>query len=195
MGRDMTTAFTRHVRDARDRHALALTQLETWRREMTATHVAARKRLDASQEARRTEETCRRQERFNKGLHGLWDVLTGRHARLSKQNRTEAETARVRDRRQRQALIDAQLKDGQALQAENRDLRTHHTTVLRDLYRDSQHFLERARNVSTDRAFHTNQMAESPRTCQSSTTERLRRLRDGRGAKSTGRDRGPEPDP
>ena len=57
------------------------------------------------QKQRATKEEQVRQDRFNKGVKGLVDHLTGQHAKTKKQNRLEAYRAAQRDRKQRDELI------------------------------------------------------------------------------------------
>lgn len=68
-------------------------------------------------EKRTLAENKKRQERFNKGLRGFWDRLTGRHAKLRKENELDAVQCRIRDREEHDALIFKQLDQSRALQA------------------------------------------------------------------------------
>ena len=53
----------------------------------------------------------------NKGLRGFFDRLTGQHRRIKKQNERECEQARLRDEKEKDALIFRQLGQCQGLQA------------------------------------------------------------------------------
>jgi len=68
-------------------------------------HAAQRALQKQLQEQRAAKEEQARKERFNKGLQGLLDRLTGEHSRTKKQNTLEAFKASKRDQRQRDELI------------------------------------------------------------------------------------------
>ena len=83
---------------------------------MADRHRQAR-RIQKEQQAKRSEqETKARQTRYNKGLHGLWDRLTGTHSRIKKQNELETLQAFERDRAENDALIFKQLIERRTLQ-------------------------------------------------------------------------------
>jgi len=110
--------------------------LEIRRQEMQAQQQAERAKLDAGQKARAEQEAAARSARLRKGLRGLLDRITGKRAALEKQNEMEAIWSLQRDREQRHALVDAQLKDRQSLQAEIVAARNRHAEVLRSLHYD-----------------------------------------------------------
>ncbi|MFG6537515.1 relaxase/mobilization nuclease domain-containing protein [Sulfitobacter sp. CS16] len=110
--------------------------LEIRRQEMQAQQQAERAKLDAGQKARVEQEAAARSARLRKGLRGLLDRVTGKRAALEKQNEMEAIWSLQRDREQRHALVGAQLKDRQSLQAEIVAARSRHAEVLRSLHHD-----------------------------------------------------------
>ena len=66
-----------------------IAELEDRKKQAVQKQAHERKKLEQAQEKRRAEETKARQARFNRGLRGLLDRLTGKHRRLSKQNQQE----------------------------------------------------------------------------------------------------------
>lgn len=82
--------------------------------------------LAVLQAARWAAESRTRSERFRRGLKGLWDRVTGRHAAMRKQNELEVAHAETRDEREKQALVDRQLKERRDLQAIIVDHKTRH---------------------------------------------------------------------
>ena len=138
MAKGMTLAFNRHVREARDQHNKQREKLERQREVMTAQHRAERQKLDAGQKVRWEAENRARSERLNKGLRGLWDRLTGRHARTIAKNQRDAYDALQRDREQRDSLVQAQLQDRLALQAQIRETRKQQAELLKELRRERQ---------------------------------------------------------
>lgn len=79
-------------------------------------HRQERERLEAAQKQRLEEETRARAAKLRKGALGVWDRLTGKHGKVTKQNELEALMGLERDREQRHRLWSAQLKDRQRLQ-------------------------------------------------------------------------------
>ncbi|MEX2495600.1 MAG: hypothetical protein WD448_05890, partial [Woeseia sp.] len=133
IAREMSGTIGRHLQEARDRHKQEMAPLDARRQETTSKHGEERQRLDAAQEARWIEETRQRSERYNKGIRGLWDRLTGQHAKTQRRNETEALDALQRDREQRQSLIDAQREDRQKLQTEIQEARNRYTQMRTEL--------------------------------------------------------------
>jgi len=115
--------------------ARAAQTLEARRITMVERHSAARRNLQAEQDAAGIEEAKRRAARFRKGLSGLWDRVTGRHAQLRATNEREAAEQRLRNASQKQSLIDRQLDERQNLQAEIMQERWLHTREITRLHR------------------------------------------------------------
>lgn len=66
---------------------------------------AARQQLRQAHEARALSEQNARQERFSKGLRGIWDKLRGEHSRLKAENERQALEAHRRDQTERDRLV------------------------------------------------------------------------------------------
>lgn len=75
------------------------------REQLTRRHKKQRIQQRAMQEKRAIAETKARQERFNKGLRGLFDRITGAYSKTQRQNEFETYQALQRDQKQRDALI------------------------------------------------------------------------------------------
>lgn len=100
---------------------------------MTERHRELRRALVSDQEKRSMTERTERAERFRKGLLGLWDRITGLHGKIRRQNEVEITAAIARDRREKEELVQQQLRERQALQLEIRHARrleVHRTTRL-----------------------------------------------------------------
>lgn len=126
--------------EARAAATKELEPLNAQRRTMQAQHAEERRKVDEGQKARVEAEQRERAERTRKGLMGLWDRLTGTHAKIQKQNEMEAYFSLQRDREQRHALIAAQLRDRQGLQQEIRHTRARHAEQLRQLHKDAANY-------------------------------------------------------
>jgi len=97
------------------------------------------------QEQRAAIEEKQRQERFNKGVRGLVDRVTGQHSRTKTQNKVEAFEAAKRDEKQRDELISRRLQ-------KQRDLAKRHEQAkakpqaIRDQLKSDLERLEALRN-------------------------------------------------
>jgi hypothetical protein len=153
---------------------------------MAQAQKAERTKLKTGQEHRWSEETRARAERFDKGIKGLWSRLSGKYAEVQRQNEREAYVALARDRAQRQAVIDAQMRDRQALQAQIKAARNRHAAMLKELRADQQAAkqIERPEPVQKISKTFTNEARPSP-----STEDRIERLRKGERSPRRGRDR------
>lgn len=90
--------------------------LQKSKESMVSRHHEFREQLNEKQNKRQQQETQKRQNRFSKGLRGLWDRLTGNRAELQKQNEREGYQALLRDRSEKDVLIQKQLDERSQLQ-------------------------------------------------------------------------------
>jgi hypothetical protein len=118
---------------ARTRDMVALNEK---RQAMREKHHLDRQTLDHTQRERGEQEARKRSERLRPGVKGLWDRLTGERRRTLEQNEREALAAIQRDRKQRDGLIAAQLRDRQELQRGIRYVRHRHAARVLELHRD-----------------------------------------------------------
>ncbi len=191
-----------HLLEAKASAYRDLGPLEQQRLYMRAKHQTERISMDAGLKAREEAEIRQRAGRLRSGLAGIWDRLRGEHARRRKQNEMEGFFALQRDREQRHALVQAQLRERQELQDRIRLTRAFHAQELRDLHRDAATYrlmerggapemrdaVDRLNDVRNGPAGKVSPPTErDARASRASPDERLRNLRR--------RDRGePEPD-
>lgn len=145
------------VENITDEFARAAEALEGRRLGLVERHRAARRDLQTKQEARRIAETRRRAERFRKGIVGLWDRVTGQHAKLRKQNEIEAAECADRDAAEKHDLVSRQLEQRRRLQDEIREERRTYARDMARLHRYietslPQELPERRRRRSRQRA-------------------------------------------
>jgi hypothetical protein len=129
-----------HIAEAKRIASNALKPLHERREAMKRQHQDERRRLDAGQAKRRTDEQRQRAARIRGGVKGAWDLLTGRYWKTRKQNEMEVFFALQRDRAQRDTLIRDQLKERASLQSDLQQARTRHARQLLALYRDAARF-------------------------------------------------------
>lgn len=186
LAKDLSANFLRLRREAEEQKRRDLHPLDQQRAVMVQAQRTERARLKTGQERRWAEETRARAERFDKGLKGLWGRLSGKHAEVQRQNEREAYAALARDRAQRQAVIEAQMRDRQALQAQIKAVRERHATLLRELRADQKAAkqIERPEAVAKVTKAFEKEARPTP-----SMDERIERLRKGERAPRRGRDR------
>jgi hypothetical protein len=183
LAKELSANFLRLRREAEELKRHDLAPLDQQRAAMVQAQRAERARLKTGQERRWTEETRLRVERFDKGLKGLWSRLSGKHAEVQRQNEREAYAAHARDRAQQQAVIDAQMRDRQALQTQIKIARERHAFLLRDLRADQQAAKQIERPEQAQKVSKTFTQEARP----TSIDDRIQRLR--KGERSQGRDR------
>jgi hypothetical protein len=110
------------------------------RHAMKIQHQLERQKLDAGQKARHQSEVKERAARLSTGFKGVWDKLRGEHAKIKKQNEVEAYFSLQRDRKQRDDLIIAQMKERRELQDKIRLTREREAKQILALYKDAAHY-------------------------------------------------------
>lgn len=95
------------------------------------------------QQSRRVEESRNRSERFRKGLAGIWDWMTGKRSEIKRQNELELADSIVRDRNERQRLIERHLE-------ERRELQNQIVSLRKRLEQEYQRLEDPARDSDTD---------------------------------------------
>ncbi|MXO69049.1 relaxase/mobilization nuclease domain-containing protein [Altererythrobacter marinus] len=95
-------------------------------------HAEERKALSVRQDIRTSKELALRQERFNTGLRGLFDRITGAYTKLKRQNELETFEAAKRDQKERDALIFRQMDQ------------------KREMARNSQRLLEKSQRATRE---------------------------------------------
>lgn len=95
------------------------------------------------QQRRRVEESRNRSERFRKGLAGIWDWMTGKRSEIKRQNELELADCVIRDRNERQRLIERHLE-------ERRELQNQIVSLRKRLEQEYRRLEDPARDSDTD---------------------------------------------
>jgi len=122
-----------YIREVKDRQNSDLDPLREKLRDMNNAHHEERKKLKAGQDKRWADEKASRQERFNKGLQGVFDRLSGKAKSIRQQNELEARKSARRDQKQRDFMVVEQMKERRVLQREFKKLRRSHADERRML--------------------------------------------------------------
>jgi hypothetical protein len=107
------------------KHQMQSQPLLTQKAELVTTQQDERKSQQATHEARQQHEQQQRQAQYRKGLHGLWQLVTGRYHKQKQQHECEHKAGLERDKKEKQQLVAKQLKTRQALQINLDTLNTH----------------------------------------------------------------------
>lgn len=137
----MTGTVKRYIKEAETAFQKQAATLAFKKAQLTQGHQDERKRLDDAQQARWIAEANQRAARISRGFRGVWDRLTGKYARIRKQNEFDAFWAYRRDQDQRQALIEQQLDERRVLQEEITRARQAHAQDREQLHADVAHYM------------------------------------------------------
>ena len=96
------------------------------------------------------KETIERSQRLPKGLKSIWNRITRKYQKIRRNNERETEKCRVRERDEKQALIDRQLKERQVLQKEIRHIRNDRKLEIQNLRQDIARYMEMAGQSQKD---------------------------------------------
>lgn len=201
IAQDILPRIKSHLEEARGAAKRETGGLKARRTDMAKAHAQERAKIDEGQNLRFEMELRNRAERMRKGMRGIWDKLTGKRAKLEKQNELESLWALQRDREQRHSMVDAQLRERQLLQGQIKATRSKHAKALLDLHSDTANYRLMKRGeapkakTSFDRleAMKEQSRSQKPQVQQRQTTkrkpvskrmptlpnERLKRLREG----------------
>lgn len=136
----MTPALRRHVAESRDRFLRQSAKLGERKAVMVQAQRDARADTDIRQRAERDAALRDRTARLPKGLRGLWHRITGKYQEISRRNEAEAKAEHLRQAEERQKLIDRQLAERAALQAEFKTLRRAQAKELLELRKEIGRF-------------------------------------------------------
>ncbi|MEJ0003777.1 MAG: hypothetical protein WDN30_09745 [Pararobbsia sp.] len=92
--------------------------------------------LAAVLEKRWAQESAQRASQLNKGMRGLWDRITGRHARQTNQNEQQALAAFQRDRREKDLQIERHLQERETFHMLAQQQKQAHAKEVEQLHRD-----------------------------------------------------------
>ena len=111
--------------------------------QLTEKHQGERRQLSDRQAKRSQAELEFRQERFNKGLRGLFDRITGAYGKTKRQNELEAYDALKRDQTERDKLVYRQLGEKRDHLKRQRDILQKAQRLGRDLKNDLKNLREK----------------------------------------------------
>jgi hypothetical protein len=147
IGQRMTPAIRRHIAEARERFQERAAVLGQHKEALARAHRAQRVRLCEQQRAERERAAKERAAQLPRGLKGLWFRLTGKYQAMRAQCEAEAQRERVRDRLERQRVLDSQRGERDVISAQFKDLRKDQARQLLELRKDVGRYLQYSRDT------------------------------------------------
>lgn len=170
----MTDMLRGHIAKAEAASQKQVASLAFRKSQLVETQRKERADLDAAHEKRWAKETAERAARLNKGFRGIWDRLTGRYGKQSRENEREALDASRRDRREKDALIERHLDERQGYHTLAKQVKAAHARDVEQLHRDVADYRQMSEAERPDVSKHSREEA-------SQRSERPRRRRKDRG--------------
>lgn len=136
LGASVRSLFETYRAELRRTQEQELRPLLRIKKTMTDQHRKDRAAQKAFLEKRWNAEQAVRASRVRKGFKGLWDKLTFKYWNIRKANEKEAWECHVRDREERQELIEVQLEQRQRLQVQFASMRKRHEDEMQKLAGD-----------------------------------------------------------
>lgn len=138
----LTNALQNYIRETEEQMQEQLQPLFHRKQELNNIHQEERQKLESCQEERWKRETIIRSERLPKGLKGIWYRVTGQYQNVRQQNERESDFCLIRDRDEKQALMDRQLKQRQELQQDVKKFKQHYKSQRLELKRNIAHYMD-----------------------------------------------------
>jgi hypothetical protein len=137
----MTPVIQGYIREAEAAFKTQSASLAFRKTELKQRHQDERKRLEDRQKARWNQEAFARAQRFSRGFRGVWDRLSGKHARIRGRNEYETYQALLRDRAEKESVIVRQLDERQELQQGITTARDAHAKEMAQFHEDVAHYM------------------------------------------------------
>jgi hypothetical protein len=112
----MSGVLGRHLEEAEHEHRVRCQPLLERKLALRNAQRGRRAALHARQDARAVDEAKLRAQQFRSGVRGLWDRLTGRHAKTRRENEADVLICWRRDADERHTVIREQLTERRQLQ-------------------------------------------------------------------------------
>lgn len=138
----MTGVLEKYIQDVRQETNRKFQPLKNAAIAMREQHKIARTKLETAQEKRWAHEETHRMARVPKGIKGLWSRFTGAYRKIRQKNEREAEACTLRDRTEKQALVERQLQERQKLQERIQTLREERNQTTLQMRQDIGRYME-----------------------------------------------------
>lgn len=141
----MTERLQRYIQQAQNELKQKLQPFIQKKRALRKHHHHERLRLKEKHEDHWQKESLQRSHRLPNGLKGIWHRLTGKYQKIRNENECETKQCRMRDRDEKQCLIERQLKERQTLQRRVQPIIQEHKLQVLQLKQDVAGYIEMGR--------------------------------------------------
>ncbi|WP_369157017.1 relaxase/mobilization nuclease domain-containing protein [Candidatus Thiodiazotropha sp. LNASS1] len=138
----MAAKLRQYLKDAENEKQNLSAALEFKRLQLVERQRSERQHLEQMQSERWEAETNVRAKRLVGGLKGVWHVLTGKHAKVRRQNELETLLAMQRDRAEKDNLIFKHIEQHQQLSQRQRNAQYRHKLEIEELRQDIYQYRE-----------------------------------------------------
>lgn len=132
----MTKVLESYIQEVRTHMDKKIEPFAQQKRVLQRSHRSERTDLLKKQEERKQREEKERLQRLPKSFKALWSRMTGKYQKIRAQNERELKNCNIRDRDEKQALIDHQLTQRQDLQDQVRPILRKYQKVTIQLKKD-----------------------------------------------------------
>lgn len=144
---DMLSTMQRFREELNKQAETRRIEFEGRRKALVLRQRTERRNLAEAQERKQAEESRERQARFRKGFKGIWDRVRGEHRRISEENERQAAAAQIRDQKQKETLIQAQISQRRKLSEIRGLCQAQQADQKREIEEDSQRYSELRQNA------------------------------------------------
>ena len=138
----MTRILGSYIQQVKTHEDKQLEPFQSCKAALQELHHYGREALRKKQEIRKQAEEKQRFQRLPKGFKALWSQMTGRYKKIKAQNEREAEKGRIRDKDEKQAMIDRHLTERQDLQDQVKHIIRKHRKLEIQLKQDIANYIE-----------------------------------------------------
>lgn len=138
----MTDALDAHVQTIRRDTQKKFQPIKNAAITMRNKHRQERDTLEQKHNERWHEEETHRMKRVPKGLKSILSRITGRYKKIRNQNEQEAMSCRLRDKNEKQKLVEKQLHERQKLQDKIQNLREERNDAIVQMRKDIGQYME-----------------------------------------------------
>lgn len=167
ISQSMNDMLKRHIDTVHDQRKQNYAPLKRTIQTMKTQHRNQRDALEQKQQARWQQEEQQRIVRLPRGLSGIWQRITGKYRAIKHQNQQEVQANGIRDRDERQALINRQLQERQRLQERITGVRNNYHQDMQVLRKEARHYHEvgeqALRSIQSEDHVHRHAHDMSPR--------------------------------
>lgn len=142
ISQSMNDVLKRHIDSVHQQRKTDYAPLKRTIQTMKTQHRNQRDTLEQQQQERWQQEEQQRIVRLPRGLSGIWHRFTGKYRAIKHHNQQEVQDNDIRDRDERQALINRQLQERQRLQERVTQVRDKYHQDMLVLRKEVSHYRE-----------------------------------------------------